>query len=372
MDIERENFPRIRVQGPPMERGRQYGKAAASLIQRNIEIYQEMFATYAGWDWNKTKSHARLFEPLIAAYRSRHLDEMRGIAEGAQVDYEDILALNVRTEIRNFAIAKRVPMECTSFVILPPAAEVEHTLIGQNWDWIVPVQDTVIVLEVDARDVPNFVTVVEAGLLAKTGMNAHGIGMTTNSLYSNLDIAASIGVPHHVILRAILESESYSEAISTIIGDMRASSANFTVAHRDGECFNIEAAPGDFTKAEIHFPEGDYYAHTNHFLSSDIEFTDIGIWHGPGSLVRVQRINRFLRTHRGKFSISDLQNALADHFNFPNSVCSHPDPRDPVPEHYKTVASIIMDLNEATMRLAAGNPCAENFIKFEFRNLLKT
>ena len=372
MAMEQDKFPRIRVQGPPLDRGRQYGEGAASQIKRNIDIYKEMFAYYAGWDWEKTKSHARLFEPVISAYRSRHLDEMRGIAEGAKVDYEDILALNVRTEIRNFAIAKRVPRECSSFVILPPIAEVGHTLIGQNWDWAVPVQDTVIVLEVDAGDVPNFVTLVEAGLLAKTGMNANGIGMTTNSLYSNLDIDASVGVPHHIILRTILESESYSDAIQAINGHIRASSANFTVAHRDGEFFNIEAAPGDFTKAIIHFPEEDYYAHTNHFITKDTDFIDMGIWHGPGSLVRNQRINRFLRTHQGKFSVSDLQNALADHFNFPNSVCGHPDPRDPVQEHYKTVASIIMDLKEATIWLAAGNPCDKKYEKYAFQKLLES
>ncbi|MBC8505443.1 MAG: peptidase C45, partial [Chloroflexi bacterium] len=202
--MTKRSFPHIRVQGPPFERGRQYGQAAASRIHRNIEIYKEMFAHYAGWDWEQAQSRAQLFEPAIDEFRPRYLDEMRGIAEGARVDYEDILTLNVRTEIRNSAIAQNAPGECTSFVVLAPATEVGHTLIGQNWDWAVPVSETVIVLEVEASDVPNFLTVVEAGLLAKTGMNAAGIGMTTNSLYADLDSGAPTGIPHHIILRAIL------------------------------------------------------------------------------------------------------------------------------------------------------------------------
>ena len=46
-----QNFLHIRAQGPPLERGYQYGQQAASRIQRNIEIYRELFAHYAGWDW---------------------------------------------------------------------------------------------------------------------------------------------------------------------------------------------------------------------------------------------------------------------------------------------------------------------------------
>ena len=370
--MNQHNFPRIRVQGSPIERGRQYGEAAASRIQRNIEIYQEMFAHYAGWDWNKARAHAKLFEPAIAEFRPRYLDEMRGIAEGANVDYDDILALNVRTEIRNFAIAKNAPGECSSFVALPPVTEDGHTIIGQNWDWVVPVSETVIVLEVETSDMPNFMTVVEAGLLAKTGMNAAGIGMTTNALHSDLESNAVAGIPYHMILRALLESESFSDAIAVINGHKRASSANYTVAHRDGEFFNVETAPGDYTRAYIHFPDDNFYAHTNHYLSPQIDFNDVGVWHGPGSLVRYHRLNRFLRSHEGKFTVDDLQKALSDHVNFPDAVCSHPDPRNPVQEHFQTITSLIMDLNSATIWLAEGNPCTEKYIKSEYKNLFNS
>jgi len=368
--MSRQSFPHIRVQGPPFERGRQYGRQVASRIRRNLEIYRELFAHYAGWGWAQVKAHAQTFEPAIAAYRPHFLDEMRGIAEGAGVLYEDILALNVRTEIRNFAIAKRVPGECSSFVILPAAVENNHMLIGQNWDWVVPVSETVIVLEVDADDAPNFVTVVEAGLLAKMGMNTAGLGMTTNALHSDLESDVLTGIPYHVVLRAILESRTFSDAISAINSHVRASSANYTVAHRDGEAFNAETAPGDFSRAYFSFPEGNVYAHTNHYLCRDMDFKDVGVWHSPGSLVRHRRLRRFLETHPAGFTVDELQQALADHFNFPNSVCCHPDSRDPEQEQFKTVASVIMDLNATKMWLAAGNPCEVEYIEIGYKDLL--
>ena len=282
-------FPHIRVTGSPYERGRQYGQQAAEYIRRNIEVYQGLFSHYIGWNWEQATEHALIYEEIIGEYRSHFLDEMRGIAEGAGVAYKDILALNVRTEIRNAGIARTAPKECTAFVVLPPRAKDAHTLIGQNWDWVPPVAKTIIVLEVESDNSPNFVTVVEAGMLAKTGMNAAGIGLTTNALNSDLEKGEG-GVPYHIVLRAILESENFSEAIGAIISHPRASSANYLVAHREGESFNAETAPGNFSQAYIDFPKGDVYAHTNHYLSREIDFKDLGPWRGADTLVRHQRM----------------------------------------------------------------------------------
>jgi isopenicillin-N N-acyltransferase-like protein len=241
--MDKHIFPQIRIKGSPYDRGCQYGQQAAPRIRRSIAIYQAFFNHLAGWNWNEATAHALTYETALKDYRPHFLDEIRGIADGAGVRYEDILALNVRTEIRNAAIARSAPKECTAFVVLPQLTKSAHTWIGQNWDWIPNVAETVIVLEVESDNRPNFVTVVEAGLLAKTGMNSAGIGLVTNALNCDLE-KGKPGVPYHAILRAILEAENFSEAMGAIITHSRASSANYLVAHRDGESFNAETAPG--------------------------------------------------------------------------------------------------------------------------------
>jgi len=369
--VPHQTFPRIHVKGSPYDRGCQYGQQAASRIQRSMAIYQAMFADLAGWTWNQATDHALTYEAAIEAYRPHFLDEMRGIADGAGVKYEDILALNVRTEIRNAAIARSAPKECTAFVVLPQLTESSHTWIGQNWDWIPHVAETVIVLEVESDNRPNFVTVVEAGLLAKMGMNAAGIGLVTNALNCDLE-KGKPGVPYHAILRAILESENFSEAMGAITTHSRASSANYLVAHRDGECFNTETAPGDFSRAYFSFPENNIYAHTNHYLSQKIDFKDLGPWRGPDSLVRHQRMVKFLKTQQGLFTIDDFQSALADHFNYPASICCHPDARLPEFDQCMTVAAMIMNLDSKTMWLAEGNPCEAVFQEKTYQELLTT
>ncbi len=373
--MSQHRFTHIRVKGSPYERGLHYGMEASMLIQKNIAVYAAYFDYIAGWAWTQAREYALSYEPVINEYRPHFIDEMAGIAAGAKaagsaVTYPDILALNVRTEIRNSAIARLLPLECTAFVVLPDRTYNSHTLIGQNWDWFKAVADTVVVLEVEAEDGPNFITVVEAGLLAKAGMNAAGIGLATNALNCDLDKDTEPGVPYHAILRAILESQNFSQAIGSITSHRRGSSANYLVAHKDGVFFNAETAPGDFSRAFFTFIEEDIYAHTNHFLDQRIDFKDLAPWYGPSSLVRHHRMHKFLRSYQGVFTLQNLKDALCDHFNFPEAICSHPNPDDPETDQSMTVVSLIMDLDQRRLFLAAGNPCQSQYQEIKYDQFL--
>jgi isopenicillin-N N-acyltransferase like protein len=363
------HFPHIRVKGSAAERGRQLGQQAAHLIQRNIETYRQLFMHYAGWDWQRVREHAALFRPAIEAYQPRYLAEIEGIAGGVGVDAGDILAMNVRTEIMFAAVARQAMLECTAFAVLPDATTDGHTLIGQNWDWNPAMSETMIVLEAEQDDGPNFVTVVEAGLLAKVGFNAAGIGVATNALISDQD-RGEPGVPYHVILRALLDAETMTQALAAINNQSRASSANYLVAHRDGEAVDVETAPGNYTRVYSDFTADDILAHTNHFAASSFDLRDVGLWNGPDSPFRLTRLTRLLWRDEGQLSPERLQVLLADHFNRPHSLCRHPDPGAPPLEQYATVASVIMDLETQTMWLADGNPCQQPYRELDYSAFL--
>ncbi len=213
-------YPRIAIAGDASERGRQYGESARERVQRSVAAYDEAFAHYARWDRRRVREEAATFRAPIAAHGQRYLDEIRGIAEGAAVDEIDILAINVRTEImfaaeaRNAENARRLPPECSAFAALSGRSG-GPLLIGQTWDWLAHAFDTVVVIEARQSDAPNYVTVVEAGLLAKAGMNSAGVALATNALVSDAD-AGSPGVPYHVLLRSILDAETVSEALAAL------------------------------------------------------------------------------------------------------------------------------------------------------------
>lgn len=73
------------------------------------------------------QSFALKYQPYLDANVPQYVTEMRGIAEGAGVKYEDILALNVRTEVAFGAFNDG----CTALSWKSGAT----SILAQNWDW---------------------------------------------------------------------------------------------------------------------------------------------------------------------------------------------------------------------------------------------
>src|SRR5580704_9661651 len=281
--------PRVRVAGTPYDRGRQYGTQARDRIRLSVQAYQRVFAHYTGWDWPDVRRAAAGFEAPIAAFRPAYL--------------ADVLAINVRTEVMYAAKARQAPLatrvsanfrplpaECSAFAVVPaPGHAQTPTLLGQNWDWLLHSAQTLIVLEARPDDGPDFVTVVEAGLLAKAGLNAAGLGLVTNALVTDADLGAP-GLPYHVLLRAILDCATVTEALKVLQAGTRSSSANYLIAHASGAALDVEAAPGDFTRLYPQFPDQGLLLHTNHFLSPRLHPVDVSLWAMPDSAIRLQRL----------------------------------------------------------------------------------
>jgi len=355
----------VRVEGTSYQRGCQYGRQAAARVRLSVQAYQQTFAHFAGWDWPTVRREALRFEAPIGEFKPAYLDELRGIADGAGLDLADVLAINVRTEVMYSAKARQaprtrtqLPAECSAFAVVPGPGQKAPAIIGQNWDWLLHSAQTLIVLEVRQDDGPDFVTVVEAGLLAKTGMNAAGLGLVTNALVTDADIGEP-GLPYHVLLRAVLDCATVTDVLEVLQAGPRASSANYLVAHAGGAALDIEAAPGDFTRLYPLFPENGVLLHTNHFLAPvtglarDNAPTDLALWAMPSSTVRLQRLLA-ARTAR---TLDDFGVLLADHADYPHSICAHPDPAAHPCEQTATIASVLMDLTARHISLAAGNPC---------------
>src|SRR5580692_1853568 len=91
-------FPFIEVSGTPRNVGLQYGRKAAGRIHRSIGIYQRLFAG-KGIDWTQIRASAAGFAARIEQAYPLIAEEMRALAEGADVPYEDIVAINSRTEL---------------------------------------------------------------------------------------------------------------------------------------------------------------------------------------------------------------------------------------------------------------------------------
>lgn len=367
----------VRLQGDARTRGRMYGEQAAEQIARSIAMYRDIFRHYAGWGWQRAVDHALKFVPPIAEFDELLLDELSGIAEGAGVPFEDVLAINVRTEVMFAAKARsvdaRLPRmaECTSFVLVPPPSSTSPVLIGQNWDWTVDARASVVVVEADRDDGPNYVTAVEAGLLAKVGLNAHGIAIATNALVSGRD-RGEPGLPYHVLLRALLDARTPREALATLQRGARSSSAHYAIGHDPGVGLMVEALPGDFSQLHLTPPDDAGVAvHGNHFEHPRFDGEDVGAFLMPDSVFRTQRARAHLSAASPNWEVEHATAMLADHAGAPYGICSHPSSRVDPMEQYVTVLSVVMCPRDRTIWLTHGPACQAEPQRLEYVHLLR-
>lgn len=354
-------FPHYRVSGPPRQRGRAYGAVARREIEGSVAGYARVFDHYQGWSWSEVQRRARGFLPVIADFSPAVAEELAGIAEGANLEVEDVVALNTRSEMMFASSGEIEALECTAFCLTPEATRTGTFIAGQNWDWLSHARQTSIVLEVRRDDGPDFMTVVEAGLLMKVGLNSAGVGLCTNTLISSHAEGAA-AVPYHVLLRSVLDSESGRAAADRITAADRAISANYLIFDSGGFCTDIETTPvaGGFQRLS---PRDGVLTHANHFLTAELTERDVYLERKKHTLDRLRAIDKHLRGRRGH-TVESLKATLADHTFEPNSVCQHPNPQLPEAERTCTVAGIIIDVEQGALHVSPGNPCTTPWSKY--------
>jgi isopenicillin-N N-acyltransferase-like protein len=340
----------INVRGEPFERGRQYGAQTADLIHFNLEGYWRLFKHDDGLNRSAALRQAQGYVEPIEGYAPHLMDEMRGIAAGAGVSLEEILALNCRTELLSTA---KIPLhqECTALFVAPEATVDGHTIVAQNWDWSDVLRGGTVLLRVEGPGGPTVLTLTEAGMVGKIGLNSAGVGVCTNFLRHD---GRRVGAPFHVILREALNAPRLGLAVAAVYRDVRADSGNYLLAHAEGEAVDLEATP-----SEVGFlhPEDGLLVHTNHFLTPHLQRGDQGIPESDNTLVRYGRAIRLLRAQAGQITVETLKSIFRDHLNHPKAICRHPDPSQPEIERSATLASAILDLTAGEMHVAAGEPC---------------
>jgi len=349
-------FPLIKTHGTPFDRGGQYGSQCRELIGRVVDFYRWIFEIKSNLSWDQSLTKAAEFVPVLNDYDSGIMEEIEGIARGAQRPVEEIVALNVRTELL-FLLAARagsVKDGCTAVAAVPPASA--HALLAQNWDWYSRVQECCVILEEKPQGRPEILQVAEAGIIAKAGWNSAGIGLCTNTLVTT---GWRVGVPYHAILWRILKSASMAEAMEAVTSPPRASAANYLIGHADGEAVNLEAVPKE---VKVIFPDKGIIYHANHCKAGHAGITDLApsIW--PDSIMRDSRAGKILQQHDGRMDTASIQQILKDHFDKPNSICTHTEANSRPHQQYQTNLSLIMNLTAKKFLLAKGPPCEHEYV----------
>jgi len=343
-------FPLVEIEGKPFPRGRQYGARAAGAIRQNAEAYRRLIASRGGPEGEAATEAAMAFAPLLEAHAPALLEEIRGIATGSGCDLADLLLINARSELMS---ALPPEGECTALAATSPATADGQVLLGQNWDWYSAVEAEPVLLRIRRPAGPEILTLAEAGQVAKIGLNSAGLGICLNFLEHT---HRGQGLPIHVLLRLMLECESLGEATWQAYGHPRAGAANVLLAHAEGEILDLELAA---TAADHLYGDAGWLVHTNHFESPLLRAGDRGLAGSPSTLARAARARRLLLAEAGRISLGTFHAILRDHAYGHAAICRHPDPALPPEEQTETRASLIMELADRRLHLAAGQPCRE-------------
>jgi len=351
-----EQFPFVSVSGAPYERGRQYGSVLRDRVKASAQLYGKTLDDL-GYDSGRKTALIKAFATEIGAFAEDYLEEMRGIADGAGIPFEDVVMINARTEVIAQARREAVVPDpeddpddgCTGAVILAERSATGALIHGQNWDWRAECAETAIVLRVRRDDGPDFLTFVEAGGLARCGLNAAGIAITANYLESDRDYRQP-GVPLSLIRRKVLEQEHFALAMRAVATTPKVCSNNMMLSTAEGFAIDFECAPDE---AFPIYPADGLIVHANHWQSpiALAKLKETGIPSVPESYYRDWRVRKLLEQAGPKLSTDDLKTALFDTFGTPYSVCRPPRPGS-AGNLSATVSMVIMQPSKGVMEVA--------------------
>ncbi|WP_420404002.1 C45 family autoproteolytic acyltransferase/hydolase [Nisaea sp.] len=199
-------------------------------------------------------------EGLEAAARRHfpdHVREIEGIADGASQPFEKIFLWNCRGDLRD--LVRSDEDACTSLMI--PSGSGHPALLAHNEDGDAALAGQGFLAHFEPDRGPAFAAYCYPGMLPghAFGWNAAGIVQTINNIRPH-DL--TIGIPRHVITRALLAADTMEQALELLRRTDRASGFHHNLADGTGRMVSVEAPASGCVVKEIDAP----HAHANHLI----------------------------------------------------------------------------------------------------------
>jgi isopenicillin-N N-acyltransferase-like protein len=340
-------IPLIEARGTHREVGRRIGEEARPQIKAMLAQIRQHLPD--GVAWEEMIAQSQLCLPPSRAALPRCVEELEGIAEGAGAPFEEIF-LSMCEELWEPAM-RPGGRGCTDLAARGRATADGHTLVAHTNDLGPKAEESLVILKIRAGDEPEILAVSPGGVGISAGFNAAGISLTGNEVSAS-DVR--IGVPRLLVVRAILAARRLGEAMDACLLPGRASSYNNVIADAHGEVYSMEGSATDCAPLYI---EGDLLAHANHYVAPAMRRFEADRNAIGGSVIRYNRARRLLRENYGRLSPERFQEMLADHADYPTSICKHG-------VESVTAFSLIVDLDERRAWIGRGRPCQTTFYTY--------
>lgn len=354
-------YPLIFAKGSAREMGLRHGDLARTKIAAFIGYLCESLKL----EEDELIRRARKFKPLFEQHCPQYLEEVRGVAEGADLKLELVLATQLRGEL-----AQLPDGACTTFVVGPRGTADGSTLIGQTSDMAAEIREFSYILHLQPDDRPELLMWTFGGQLGYHGLNSHGVAHFANSLGGGP--GWKFALSHYPLKRMILEQTDLA-AVRRLMTDFEVcSNGNYMLCDGSDEILDVELT-SDGPNFVDDKGEG-FIAHSNHYVCSahacQVNF-DQSL---PDSFPRLNRMRQLIAEQFGGITVESMQKILADHDGHPTSICRHPHDGPGaaiLPNTGHTVAAIVAEPQRGRFHIACGNPCEMPFMSFELTSNVK-
>jgi hypothetical protein len=338
----------LKVKGTHAEIGISIGRHFSERIRRGLtenKALQNRFLPF-----HRSPEGQQVFSELFVLHKKlypHYVSELEGIADGANVSFEELFIINLRGEYRVYTGSK-VNRGCSTVSLKTD----RHTVIGHNEDGLPIYKDSSYVVEVDIQDHPSFTAFSYPGFLCGNafGCNNEGICFCINDV-SPANVR--IGIGRHFLARSLFEARSIDDAVKQITPGNRASGFNFTIGSvKENRIVNVEVTPDHHKVKEI---DGiDYRA--NHYLDIKPLLQTVG----ASSETRVTRADDIMQADAdpGKLSVLTILSDQNDS-NYPIFRNALP------PDDIATLATCLFDLRAGNLVIYWGHPINEKEKKIE-------
>jgi len=352
--------------GPPFDRGRTYGETLRAEIGEQIRFLRAFVHDQAGLDPDTFFAHVLTLGWVEAVERwtPELLDEVRGIAIGANHPFADLFAWQCVQEIFWYlpyhVQGSATPASGCS--VLADAGDAEHpTILAQNADTI-PFwhhHQTLLHIIPPEEDEPELLIMTYPGLIGPYGLTSAGLGICVNALFYNLNNSTR-GLCTPFLTRGVLSQHTYEEAVAFIKAVPHASGNTLTIG-APGKVMAFEASANQVVPYMLaHTPHRT--CHTNHVLASDDFRPNASRDPYPNSVDRLNILRNALDALPGPLTVDGAKKILSSHGE-QAQLCRHEDNA----HGSMTTYCMVMVLDDhPRLHVSLGPPCREAFHTLEF------
>lgn len=351
-------FPEFTASGSPAEIGASIGEHFRGTIRQQSEVILERFNRSAAKrvTTEEAEAIAAAAVPYAEAFLPDAVKELRATAHAANVPFERVMLINVRSMLA--APAEPALEGCTAVMVGADRSATGTGFAGQNWDNDPAMDPFSAVITRRPTGKPAFMTWCQPGVIAYMGFSDAGIGVCMNALNGP---SRRSGVGWYFIVRSIYEERSLEGLVSRIRSARRAMSANAALITPQGPA-DIEITLDSVQV--IKAGEAETLVHTNHCVSDNLS----GYNEKYADAIYGQSFDRKARAEEllgnvcgrsqaqpGKVSVEDVKAILSDRQGYPTSINRYPND-DPSTGWQRSVVSIIVQPDSGQMHVSRGNP----------------